>query len=800
MKHILLLIIIGGGFALPAFANPPIIYKGSFSGKVTDLKTGLAIPDATVYISDIKTGTVTDKEGNFSFKNIPEGNHLLEISHIGYTSVIENISIKGDTKKDYTMAEAVVENNAVVVTGVTGATQLKKVPFAVAVIKKQDLFQTPATNIIEALAKNPGVTVLGTGPAVAKPVIRGLGYNRVLTINDGVRQEGQQWGDEHGIEVDEASVSKIELLKGPASLIYGSDAMAGVVNIITNVPVPANTVKANISSNYQSNNRLRSINANIGGNKNGFNWNLYSSNRAAADYKNKYDGYVYNSKFRENNLGGYAGYNGNWGFSHLLVSNFDLKAGLVEGERDTDGSFIKPVPGGSFTKATEADFKSTRPQIPHQRIRHFKIAADNSIKTGKGKLTFNIGFQQNRREEFGNIDDPAERELFFELKTITYTVQYHFAENNGWKTSIGINGMQQNNHNKGLAQLIPDYSLFDFGSYLYTQKTLAKITLSGGLRFDSRQLDAKDLMDGSNIKDNGFKKSYSNISGSVGMAWQATEKLNVKLNAARGFRAPSIPELASNGAHEGTNRYEYGSKNLKSENSLQFDGGLDFVSEHISLGLSSFYNNLSNFIFYSKLEAAGGGDSLVNVNGDMIPAYKFGQRKAALAGLEASFDIHPHPIDWLHIENSFSFVNGQFAKAIEGAKNIPFMPAPKLTSEIRGNFNHLNNTVHDFYAALELENSFAQNRIFTAYNTETGTPGYSLLNFSIGANLVNRKKQPVLNISAAVLNLTDVAYQNHLSRLKYTAENLVTGRYGVFNMGRNFSIKVNVPLSFDIKK
>ena len=799
MKYILSLIVISIVLNLPVSAHPHILYKGSFSGKVTDTKTGLPIPDATVYISDIKTGTATDKDGNFSFKNIPEGNHLLEISHIGYTSVIENISINGDTKKDYAMTEAVVENNAVVVTGVTGATQLKKVPFSVSVIKKQDLFQTPASNIIEALTKNPGVNALGTGPAISKPVIRGLSYNRVLTINDGVRQEGQQWGDEHGIEVDEASVNKIELLKGPASLIYGSDAMAGVVNIITNVPVPSNTIKANISSNYQTNNRLRSINANIAGNKNGFNWNFYTSNRAAADYRNKYDGYVYNSKFRENNLGGYAGYNGNWGFSHLLLSNFDLKAGLVEGERDSDGSFIKPLPGGMFTKATAADFNSTDPQFPHQRIRHFKIATDNSIKTGKGKITFNIGFQQNRREEFGNVDDPAERELFFDLKTVTYTAQYHFSEKNNWKTSLGINGMQQHNTNKGEEQLIPDYSLFDFGSYWYVQKSLQKLTVSGGLRFDSRSIDAKDLLDGGNVKGAGFKQSFSNISGSAGLAWQATEKLNIKLNAARGFRAPSIPELSSNGAHEGTNRYEYGDNTLKSETSLQFDGGIDFVSEHISLGLSSFYNSFSNFIFYSKLEAAGGGDSLVNVNGDLIPAFKFGQRKAALAGLEASFDIHPHPIDWLHIENSFSFVNGRFAEAIEGSKNIPFMPAPKLTTEIRGNFNHLNKTIHDFYAALELDNSFTQHKIFTAYNTETKTPGYSLWNFSIGANLVNRKKQPVLNIGASVINLTDVAYQNHLSRLKYAAENLVTGRMGVFNMGRNISIKINVPLSFDLK-
>lgn len=799
MKNIFLL----AAFILAAIsfinAKNPFPLKGSFSGKITDAKTGRPVPDASIYITDIRSGTVSDADGNFILKNIPEGSHLIEISHVGYSTIIETITISGDHKKDFALSEMVVENNTVVVTGVTGATQLKKVPFAVSVMRKQDLFQTPSTNIIEAVTKNAGVVTLASGPAISKPVIRGLGYNRVLTINDGVRQEGQQWGDEHGIEVDEASVNKIELMKGPASIIYGSDAMAGVVNIITNVPVPANTVKANISSNYQSNNRLRSLNAAIGGNKNGFNWNLYSSNKAAADYKNKYDGFVYNSKFKENNTGGYAGYNGNWGFSHLLFSNFDLKAGLVEGERDNEGYFIKPVTGGGDTRVTDADFKTTNPQIPHQRIRHFKIATDNSIKTGNGRITFNLGFQQNQREEFGNVDAPEERELYFDLKTFTYTGQYHFAEKKGWKSSIGINGMKQNNTNKGEEQLIPDYSLFDFGSYVYSQKTIKKITLSGGLRFDSRNITASDLLDGNTSKNPGFKKAFSNISGSAGITLQATEKLNFKLNVARGFRAPSIPELASNGAHEGTNRYEYGDNNLKSETSLQFDAGIDYTTEHISLGLSSYYNRFNNFIFYSKLEAAGGGDSLVDVNGDFIPAFKFNQRKAALAGFELNFDIHPHPLDWLHIENTFSYVNGTFAQAIEGSKNIPFIPAPKLVTEVRSNFNHLSKAVHDFYIKLELDNSFAQKNIFTAYNTETITKGYSLLNFGAGADFVNKKKQPVLNVNFSIINLTDAAYQNHLSRLKYAAENLATGRTGVFNMGRNFSIKINVPLNFVLK-
>jgi len=779
---------------------PAHVLKGAFSGKITDAKTNLPLQGVSIYFTDLKIGSSSNTTGYFELRNIPEGKHLAEISHIGYGTIAEQIDITGDIKRDYTLEPSVVENNAVIITGVGVATQIKKSPYQVSLLRKEDLLQSSASNIIEALTKIPGVSSLSTGPAISKPVIRGLAYYRVLTINDGVRQEGQQWGDEHGIEIDEASVSKVEVLKGPASLIYGSDAIAGVINIITNVPVENNTIKANILSNYQSNNNARGTNANIAGNVNGFNWNLYNSAVAAADYRNKYDDRVLNSKFNQLNTGGYAGYNGSWGYSHLLFSNFNLKAGLVEGERDDEGYFIKPIAGGGEARGTDADFKSTTPLIPYQHIRHFKIATDNSFKFGRSRLSLNIGYQRNQREEFGNPDDLNERALYFDLKTLTYTAQFHLPESNGWKTSIGLNGMRQHNTNRGIEQLIPDYNLFDIGGFLYTQKTMGIVSLSGGARYDNRNLDAKNLLEGTDIKGAGFKKSFSNFSGSAGLAAQVSKQVNLKVNIARGFRAPSIPELASNGAHEGTIRYEYGDNNLKSEISTQVDGGVEVNTTHMSFSVSAFYNSFSNFIFYSKLSAAGGGDSLVNVEGSDLNAFKFGQTNATLSGIEASLDIHPHPLDWLHIENTFSFTNGKLKAAIENSKYLPFIPAPRLINEVRCNFPKLSKGLVNFYAKVELDNTFRQGRIFTAFNTETATPGYSLLNAGLGSDIKTANGKTLFSIHLAASNLTDVAYQNHLSRLKYAAENLSTGRIGVYNMGRNFSIKLNIPLSFTVNK
>jgi iron complex outermembrane recepter protein len=197
--------------------------------------------------------------------------------------------------------------------------------------------------------------------------------------------------------------------------------------------------------------------------------------------------------------------------------------------------------------------------------------------------------------------------------------------------------------------------------------------------------------------------------------------------------------------------------------------------------------------------ATTGSDSLVAVNGNFLTAFKFDQRKASLAGLEATIDIHPHPLDWLHIQNTFSFVSGKFATAVSSSKNIPFIPAPKLVTEFRGDFKTINKFIKNFYTKIEIDNTFTQNNIFTAYNTETKTPGYTLLNAGVGADFLNKKETPLFSLSFSVINLGDVAYQNHLSRLKYAAPNLVTGRNGVFNMGRNFSIKLNIPLSATLK-
>ena len=775
--------------------------KSTLSGRITDQKSGNPLSGASIIIHEAKTGAISNEGGYFVSPEIPSGKYLVEINYQGYGTLIQNIEISGKTVLNFTMQETVVEHEEVTVTGVASATRTKLSAQPISIVKRSDLIQSASTNIIDALSKMvPGVSSLGTGPAISKPIIRGMGYNRVVTVHDGVRQEGQQWGDEHGIEVDEYSIQKVEVLKGPASLFYGSDAMAGVVHLITNVAVERGTISGNVLGTFNDNNGLYGTSANIAGHlKDGFNWNAYGTYKNAGDYQNSYDGKVFNSRFNEKNFGGYLGINKSWGYSHLLISNFNQHIGIVEGARDSaTGAFLAFAQTAFEHIATLNDLNSRDMVTPYQQVTHFKIATDNNFKVGTDRMALNFGYQENKRREFGDITKPNEPDLFFDLQTLNYSVQYHISEHHGWMNSIGLTGMYQQNRNLADRVLIPEYNQFDIGSFFYTKKTFDKITLSGGVRADYRNTIGKEFYKNGVLRFAAFNKNFANISASIGISYSPIDDITWKFNIARGYRAPNVSELASNGAHEGTNRYEYGDNNLKSETTLQIDAGFEINKDHVSFALTGFYNNIQNYIFYSKLESVLGGDSLVHFDGNLITAFKFRQASASLYGLEAKLDIHPHPFDWLHFENSFSLVAAHFNQSFEGSNKLPFIPSPRLLSVLRANFKKTNGALKNTYCKIEFDNVSSQNRVFTAYNTETATPGYSLINFGVGSDFTNKGKT-VFSLHLSLNNLTDVSYQSHLSRLKYTDENYLTGRMGVFNMGRNFSLKLNMPLSFKTK-
>lgn len=772
--------------------------RNILTGKVIDQKTGAPLTGATIYIPDLKIGVSANEDGNYTTPSLPTGKYLVEVSFVGFETIFETIDVTAPVEKNFALKESALEQEGVTVTGVSSATRIKQSPQPVSVMKRADLIGTSSTNIINTLVHIPGVTAVTTGPAISKPFIRGLGYNRVVTINDGIRQEGQQWGDEHGIEIDDYSAQRIEVLKGPASLTYGSDALAGVVNIQSLLPAPSNRIEVNVLGDYQTNNDLRGFYSSVSGTKNGFSFNAYGSFKGAHDYKNKYDGYVFNSKFYNDNFGGMLGYGGSWGYSHLLVTNFDQHLGITEGDRDsTTGEFVRSLPGGNDVIVRDPDFKETKPLIPFQHIRHFKIASENSFNLNKQRLDLVIGFQHNQRQEFGSPDEPSTPDAWFNLKTFNYSAKLNLYTKGNWKTSVGVNGMYQTNENKAEEVLIPAYNLFDIGGFVFTQYHKDKLTFSGGLREDNRYINSQELITDTTVKFTAFTKNFSNISGSAGISYEATKAVTLKLNLARGFRAPNLAELASNGAHEGTTRYEIGNHDLKAETSFQADGGFEVNSEHVSFSASAFYNHINNFVFYEKMQSSSGSDStLIDPDtGETLTIFKFDQKTTNLYGMELSLDIHPHPLDWLHFENTFTFTRAQFTEQVDGTKNVPFIPAARFATGLKGNFLTKGKSVRNLYFGMESDYTFKQNHPFTGYNTETATSDYWLVDVNAGTDIVHSNKT-LFSIHLSAMNIGDVAYQSHLNRLKYLAVNNVTGRMGIFNMGRNFAVKVNVPLDF----
>jgi len=782
--------------------------KTTLSGKITDKNTGESLPGVNIYLPDLKTGAVSNTDGMYKIENLPQTKVLVQVTYVGFKLIAEIIDLETTSIKDFAMEVSVNELNEIVVTGLSKSAEKNRTPTPISTIPPIQLLQNSSTNIIDALSKQPGVSQVTTGSGISKPVIRGLGYNRIVTVNDGIRQEGQQWGDEHGIEIDEFAVNKVEILKGPASLMYGSDAMAGVINFLTAPTLPDGKITGNILANYQTNNGLIVYSANITGNKKGFIWDVRYSNKMAHAYQNKYDGYVLNSGYKENTMGGIIGFNKSWGYSHLHFSVYHLTPGIVEGERDsTTGKFVKPIALNDSTEnaaiGTEKDFLTYTPLIPYQIIRHYKAVLNNSFILGDGSLKATIGWQQNQRQEYGFILAENQYGLYFLLNTINYEVRYILSEKNDLDISFGANGMEQTSQNKGTEFLVPEYNLFDIGIFAIAKKMFNRLDISGGFRYDSRTENGKDLyLNAEGIRINepapdsyhqftAFHSAFTGISGSIGATYQFSEKVFTKLNLSRGFRAPNIGEVGANGVHDGTIRYEIGDSKLKAENSLQLDYALGINSLHITAEVDLFSNHINHFIFSRKLESVSGGDSLTNG----YSTFKFVSGDANLLGGEVSIDIHPHPLDWLHFENSFAYVQSTQKNQPDSTKYLPFTPAPKMNSELKATTKKLGKKLTNAYIKIGVENYFRQDKFYSAYGTETESPGYTLLNLGIGTDVIS-KNSTLCSFYINANNLTDVAYQSHLSRLKYGEVNNVTGRSGVYNMGRNFSFKVLVPIAF----
>ncbi len=805
-------------FCLLLLQYQVLIAQTILTGKVTDKKSGDPVAGATVFIPELKTGTIADKDGVYKIENLPKTRVIVQVSFLGYKSIVENVDLSKVSTLNFPMEEAITEMNEVVITGTSRATEITRSPVPMITVNTRELEQNLNTNIIDAITRLPGVSAVTTGPNVSKPFIHGLGFNRVLTLYDGVRQEGQQWGDEHGVEIDENAVDRIEIVKGPASLTYGSDALAGVVNMLPAPPVPNGTIKGHAEAEYQTNNRLIGAHAAIGGNNNGFIWGGVISHKQATNYKDRYDGRVYGTAFNETDLSGYVGLNKSWGYSDLNFAIFDDLQEIPDGSRDsTTRKFTKQITEADTFRpiVSNAELNSYKIAVLHQHVQHYQIYTSNNIIIGESKLGFTLGYQQSVRREYSHPQYADIPGLYLDLKTFTYDIKYYLPETKGWQSTVGLNGMYDINVNRGTEFIIPDYKQFEVGPFIMVTKTVNKLDLSAGIRYDTRifkndpmytltnpetgfdmQVNLPDTA-GAAHPFYSFKHTFSGLSASAGATYNFNEKFLIKANIGRGFRAPNIAEISANGVHPGTLIYQIGNKAFKPEFSLQEDIGLSYRSDHISGDIDFYNNNISNYIFNQKLQNHLGQDSVI-IKGNQT--FKFSQSRAQLYGWDANLDVHPY--DWLHFENSISATyavnkGGNGIQITSGSKYLPFIPPLHTNSDLRANIKSISRHFRSLYVKAGMEYYARQGRVYSADNTETPTPGYVLFNAGAGADITNVKGKVIISLNILCNNIADVAYQSHLSRLKYFEPypNNPSGRSGIYNMGRNISFKLTVPFN-----
>ena len=746
----------------------------SVEGRVIDGQTQETLPGAMLTIPDLKLSVLTDEQGRFKFNNIPEkGKFLIEVRYIGYKTLIETIDFANNINLDFALFPSVIETKEIVVTGTAFSTDKRRNSTAVSSITKDQLINHPSGNLIDAIAKTPGVSQVTTGGGISKPVIRGLSYNRVVTLVDGAKQEGQQWGDEHGMEVDQYSAERVEVLRGAASLLYGSDALGGVINVLEPLPSPQGQIRGEVLSSYQTNNGLTGNSLMFQGNSNGFVWRARGSLKNAYSY-NAPGGRIANTGFNEKNLSGQLGFNKKWGYAHLNLSSFRNNIGLPDFSRNADGDFEDE--NGSIL--TDKQLKTRTLFLPFQDVRHYKAAINSHILLGKGRLRSILAYQDNQRREME--DDRSAPSLFFDLKTYSSDFKYYFNENNGWEPVIGLSAAIQNNENRAEELLIPDYNSAEVGLFVYAKKSWESSTFNMGLRFDSRKIKAIQMLEDGNTKFNNFDNSFSNLSGALGYTKEFNEQFNFKANLGSAFRSPNIAELSSEGVHEGTFRYELGNNALKPENSFYGDFAFEYNTNAVNASFGAFNNYINNYIYSRQINA-----ETIQVDGETLPLYRFIQDNANLSGIEASLTLHPAEL--IHFENSFSYTRG-----INRAKNraLPFIPAAVLRNEIRLE-PEFKKGLKSTYFSMALDNVFKQNRVD---EFETPTKAYSLLNLALGTTFM-LKNQP-LKLNVSMNNVFDKAYYDHLSRFKPGRLDEADLNAGYYNQGRNFAIGLYLPFVF----
>ena len=737
--------------------NAQIIYsQNSLRGKITDKENETGLQNVNVFITELGKGTISDVKGNYIIANIPDGSFTIQFSYVGFKTEIRKVLINKDKELNIQLSPTNIEINEVVILGNSVQSQ-EKVPYKIETMSKSDLVSDGTVSLVQAISRLPGISVLSNGLGISKPVIRGMYGYRIATILDGIRFDNQEWQNEHGLGLDNVGIGNIEIIEGPAALLYGSEALGGVLKIENQKNAPVSKVLGNYNLQIFSNTLGANTELGFKGSGKNISWQVFAGGQSHADYLEGGGIKVPNSRFAGFSAKGVLNYDYSWGVSSLDYNFSHHLYGVVE-EADLNNP-----------KDQEEDHFEREFEGPHHTIDFHIASLRNTFFTGDSKIKLNIGFQNDHRMEEEGAEEEgagANNELDIFLNTFSYDGEWVYPFSEKTELTVGSQGWFQSYENEGGRILIPNADTRELSLFAYSKHDLNILEITGGIRYDIKNVKTKTTRTNDSTLLLNADNLYKIFNGALGASIFAAEGLNFKINFATGYRAPNLAELSSNGIHEGTTRYEIGNPGMKSENNYQVDGGFNYRVRNFSINAAIFYNKVMNYIFLQP------SNDFIN----RYRIYRFEQEDASLKGGEISVDLKAAEV--LDISSSFSMVRGKK----DNGTYLPFMPADKIITTIKFDISKYLSSENSF-VSVGMRNYLKQDR---AAEDEIPTPGYSLFDAGIGSEvcLFDLRFMTVLNVT----NLLDKKYYDHLSLLK---------PLGVLDMGRNISLSINVP--FEVK-
>jgi iron complex outermembrane receptor protein len=749
-------------FSILITAALPTLSQTTIRGVVSDAATNQRLKDVTVYLSDFKKAVSTNDSGEFKLSGLPGGHVRLEFSLLGY----KNFDLTVETDKptpplDIKLIPTEITTEEIIVT----ETNVQK-PYQTDKIKAKDLQRYAAMNVSEAVTKIPGVWQLSTGTGVSKPDIRGLYGDRIGIMINGIRFDNQQWQDEHGLVMSSDGIDNIEVIKGPRSLLYGPEAIGGVVSITNEHPAPIGKNIADLNLKFFSN--TLGILGDIGmkGAARNFNWLIRFGGETHADYL---DGN--GDRIPETRFGGYTiksslGYNKSFWVGTLDYSYTSYTYGILEGRE-----FQRELMNINETRF-DRSFSG-----PHHALKVHNAVFQNTFITGESKFKLNLGYTYNRRQEIEGADErflPDSLQfgdLDMILNTSSYDGSWNYTFNKNLNITLASQGFIQTNINSGARKLIPDADVTSLSGTGMLSLQKDRFGLEAGLRFDMLKVKTTE----SGVKDSidyfpQLDLTYNSVNGAAGATYKIDNFITLKANFSTGFRAPNPAELTSNGLHEGVFQFEQGNKDFKSEQSLEGDLGLVLDSKLISADISAFNNRINNYIYLGQTS-----DTLRG-----YPVFRYHQSNANLNGLEA--DVTVKPLDWLSLRGTYSTV---IAKRSDGV-NLPLIPADRITGSIHAELKNWK-FFRSPYVELSTQTTLKKTRLG---ENETSLPGYTLLNADFGFDL--RFEKQLINVSVSCNNLLNKVYIDFMSRIKVLSATYGDKTFYANNMGRNIVMAVKM--------